>query len=249
MEKQYPGTFLKQLNCVLLRHAAKLKIISFNLSSTLDYDCCHKRVITSSQRHQVVARQPRPPSSGAHVPAERGWLHLCASYLEAANPSRSALPARRWPTYCGSEHVILRSMTLLRYCDVVLVASRRPALSITMSIRKSLSALNGAGGESTYVKTRGRARIPGDGVGRPARPNGGNLADGACLRLPHRTAPHQGHPSRQELLHPQKSTVPRTRTPTLRMAPDRSTGLALKKAVACGPDWLLFRGLCGTSRV
>lgn len=40
-----------------------------------------------------------------------------------------------------------------------------------------------------------------------------------------------------------ESTVLWTRTSTLRMALDESTGLALKKAVASSPDWLLCRGL------
>ena len=61
--------------------------------------------------------------------------------LEAADPFRSALPARMWIPACGSAYVTSRSIDLSRYSDAV--ASLSPPASITMSICKS--CLRGTG--------------------------------------------------------------------------------------------------------
>ena len=51
-----------------------------------------------------------------------------------------------------------------------------------------------------------------------------------------------GAPHRQELLHPQKAAS-RIQNSGAGMTLDESTGSALKKTVAPGPDWLLCRAL------
>ena len=47
-------------------------------------------------------------------------LRFRPSKLEAADPSQSALPARTWPTACGSAWVTSSIIALLRYSDEVL---------------------------------------------------------------------------------------------------------------------------------
>ena len=121
---------------------------------------------------------------------------LATSDLEVANAYRSALPARMWPTPCESVYVTASSIALLRYSDAV--ASRKPPLSITTSIQRSLSALKGAS-LSTWWRIDIRLKVRESAWTRRTRSMTQLRMPRICVR---RTA--AGAPCRQELLHSQK---------------------------------------------
>ena len=135
-----------------------------------------------------------------------------ASEVEAADPLRSALPARMWTPPCGSA-CVTSSINLSRYSDAV--ASRSPPASITMSIRKSLFAWKGSLLSTWWrmdmLLRGGKARAQGVGAGSLARPIGDTIVQ--CRVLTSVSLQHGHLATRNSYLSPEISS-PQSQTLT-----------------------------------
>ena len=146
-----------------------------------------------------------------------------------------------WTPSCGFAYVTSRSIDLSPHSDAV--ASLSLPASITMFIRKSLSAWNGAP-LSTWWRMDMLLRVRESACTRGwcwftcARDRWHNRA----CRVLTSASPQHGHVAARNSSIP-GNLFPAVTNSDARMVLAESTGLALRKAVASDPDWLRCRAL------